>query len=42
VSLFPDGTAQLFYDDDKMFGGHCLIAHLETDGTVNHDVELFG
>ena len=41
VTLLPEGGAEVYYDDDGMFGGHALIAHLKADGTVGH-VEKFG
>ena len=41
VELTPDGGAAVFFDDDGMFGGHALIAHLDPDGVVR-SVELFG
>lgn len=34
VTLLPDGTAQVFYGDDGMFGGHALIVHLDRSGAV--------
>ena len=41
VTLLPNGTAQVFFDDDNMFAGHAIVAHLDPDGKVRH-VELFG
>jgi hypothetical protein len=41
VTLFPDGCAEVFYQDGGMFGGHALIAHLDSKG-VPTDTELFG
>ncbi len=41
VELTPDGGASVFFDDDGMFGGHALIAHLDPDGAVRN-VEMFG
>jgi hypothetical protein len=41
VSILPKGGAQMFYLDDGMFYGHCLIAHLKPDGSVSR-TEMFG
>ena len=41
VTLLPNGGAEIFYNDDGMFAGHTLIAHLDPDGLVRH-VEMFG
>jgi hypothetical protein len=41
VAIMPDGGAEVFFQDDGMFGGHALIAHLDPDGVVRY-VEMFG
>jgi len=41
VQLFRDGGAEIFYGDDGMFGGHSLIAHLDSSGDFEHG-EMFG
>jgi hypothetical protein len=41
VQLTPDGGALVFFEDDGMFAGHALIAHLDPDGVVRY-VEMFG
>jgi hypothetical protein len=33
--------SELFFEDDDMFAGHALIAHLDPDGVVRY-VEMFG
>ena len=27
-----DGTIEVYYDDDDIFWGHCIIAHIDADG----------
>lgn len=41
VQIISDGAMQIFYDDDGMFGGHSLIAHLDGSGAFDHG-EMFG
>jgi len=41
VTMLPDGEAELFFNDDGMFGGHALIVHLDPEGVARR-VELFG
>jgi hypothetical protein len=41
ITLTPEGNAEAFFEDDGMFAGHALIAHLDPDGIVRY-VELFG
>lgn len=41
VQLFRDGGAEIFYGDDGMFGGHSLIAHLDSSGDFEYG-ETFG
>lgn len=36
LTIFRDGTAEVFYADDGMFGGHSLIAHLGAGGELDH------
>ena len=41
VQIVSDGAVQIFYGDDGMFGGHSLIAHLDSSGVFEHG-EMFG
>jgi len=41
VQVFQDGAVELFYGDDGMFGGHSLIAHLDSSGVIERG-EMFG
>jgi hypothetical protein len=41
VQIFRDGGVEIFYGDDGMFGGHSLIARLDSSG-VFEDGEMFG
>jgi hypothetical protein len=41
IILTPDGKAEVFFQDDDMFAGHALIAHLDPDGVARY-VEMFG
>ena len=27
-----DGSIEVYYDDDDIFWGHCIIAHIDADG----------
>jgi hypothetical protein len=41
VQIISTGAMQVFYNDDDMFGGHCLITHLGASGAFDHG-EMFG
>ncbi|MEX0702314.1 MAG: DUF2262 domain-containing protein [Planctomycetales bacterium] len=41
VQICRDGGVEVFYGDDGMFGGHSLIAHLDSSGVFEHG-EMFG
>jgi hypothetical protein len=41
ITLTPEGEAEAMFEDDGMFAGHALIAHLDPDGIVRY-VEEFG
>ena len=41
VQLFRDGGMEILYGDDGMFGGHSLIAHLDSSGDFERG-EMFG
>ncbi len=41
VQFRRDGGVQVFYGDDGMFGGHSLIAHLDSSGEFQRG-EMFG
>lgn len=29
-----DGSIEVYYDDDDIFWGHCIIAHIDADGNL--------
>jgi len=34
-----DGTIEVYYDDDDIFWGHCIIANIDADGNpVDADI----
>ena len=34
-----DGSIEVYYDDDDIFWGHCIIAHIDADGNpVDADI----
>ncbi len=41
VTFYPDGSAELFYDDGDLFAGHMLLVSLDADGTLQ-DATLAG
>jgi hypothetical protein len=41
VIFYPDGNAELFYDDDDLFAGHTLLVSLDTHGALQ-DATLAG
>ena len=41
VQIFRDGGAEIHYGDDEMFGGHSLIAHIDSSGDFKYG-EMFG
>src|SRR5262249_53092633 len=41
LKLLPSGGAEVFFEDDEMFGGHAINVVLDPHGKVL-DVELFG
>ena len=36
-----DGTIEVYYDDDDIFWGHCIIAHIDADGNPT-DADIAG
>jgi len=41
VTFYPDGSAELFYDDGDRFAGHILLVSLDAHGTLQ-DATLAG
>jgi hypothetical protein len=41
VEIASTGSADIYYGDDDMFYGHCLIAHFNEKGAFNRG-EMFG
>ena len=31
-----DGTIEVYYDDDDIFWGHCIIANIDAEGNPVH------
>ena len=41
IDLYPDGTAEIYFADDDMFGGHVIIISMAESGELT-DVSVAG
>ncbi|MDQ2686365.1 MAG: DUF2262 domain-containing protein [Armatimonadota bacterium] len=41
IGIAPDGSAELFYQDDGLFAGHAVLVSLDADGNLD-DADIAG